>query len=213
MPCWNRTRPRPPHALQGVDLRAARGAPAVALAAEVDPVGTRPRFRKPRAASSKLTLTFFFMSPRSPVLMPIGAQDVAEDPVDAAEIDPLGETSSGGVERRLAEAVVHRALLGIAEDLVSGVDLLEAGLGARVFGVSVGMVLGREPAEGRLHVRVRRVPRDVQDFVRVPHARCIPFPSEVACSTRRRGWILRRFESSASSAWPRGRWALNLNKS
>ena len=61
--------------------------------------------------------------------------------------------------RHRAEAVVLGALVGIGQDGVGLVDLLEALLGLLVAGVPVGVVLQRELAEGLLELGLAGVAR------------------------------------------------------
>jgi hypothetical protein len=78
-----------------------------------------------------------------------GVEDVAEateaEAVEAARVGVLA--LCGGV----TEAVVHGAAVGVGEDLVGLVDLLEPRLGAGL-AVAVRVVLHGETAEGLLEV-------------------------------------------------------------
>ena len=77
----------------------------------------------------------------------------------------LRRRAAGAVEALLAEAVVHRALLGVAEDLPRFGDFLEFSFGDRATGVAVGMVLHRLLAEGGLERLLVGVLRDAENIV------------------------------------------------
>src|SRR5690606_10479837 len=64
-----------------------------------------------------------------------------------------------------AVLVVHAPLLGVGEDGVRLVDLLEALLGPGVVGVTVGVVLGGQLAEGAPDLVLGRALRYPQDLV------------------------------------------------
>jgi hypothetical protein len=100
---------------------------------------------------------------------PEGSQDVAENPVDAAEVTEVDPGAASGAKGRRPIPVVGRALLGIAEDLISRVELAEPSLGVGVAGVLVGVVPSREPPKGRLQLRVGRVSTDFENLVRIAH--------------------------------------------
>jgi hypothetical protein len=68
---------------------------------------------------------------------------------------------------RRAEGVVGTPLLGVREDVVCGLDLLEPILGAVVAGVAVRVVLAGELPVGLLDVVVGGVLRDSEDLVGV----------------------------------------------
>ena len=82
-----------------------------------------------------------------------GAQDVAEDFVEAAEIDDVSARAAPtGLERRRPIAVVRAALVGVRQDLVREVDLGEAILSGGVALVLVGVMLNRQATKGGLDV-------------------------------------------------------------
>ena len=70
-----------------------------------------------------------------------------------------------------AEAIERGPLLGIAQDLVGGVELLEPLVRAVVSRVLVGMMLRRELAEGALDLVLGRGAIHTQDVVRDPARR------------------------------------------
>ena len=83
---------------------------------------------------------------------PSAAEEAAEQVAQVAEIAESAEGIAAGgacVEIRVyagkAELVIAGALVGIGEDLVGLVDLLEFGLGVRLV-VDVGVILGRQLA-------------------------------------------------------------------
>jgi hypothetical protein len=67
-------------------------------------------------------------------------------------------------ETLLAEAVIAGALIGIGEDTIGFVDLLELLFGIR-FPVHVGVVLAREAAKRGFDLIIVRVPSNSKDFV------------------------------------------------
>ncbi len=103
------------------------------------------------------------------------AEDVAEVATEIAEVELL-EAHAAEVRPRaareaaragLAERVVRLPLLGVREDVVGALHLLEALLGAVVAGVPVRVVLARELAIRLLDVVVGRVLRDAEHLVGV----------------------------------------------
>jgi hypothetical protein len=68
----------------------------------------------------------------------------------------------------VAEGVVPLAFALVTEHLVGFVDLLEAGLGLRIIGVSVGVVLQRQLAIGALELLRTGTLAHAEDFVVVP---------------------------------------------
>src|SRR5581483_4027382 len=92
-----------------------------------------------------------------------GVEDVAE-PAEAEALEPAGEGVLAALRRRVPEAVVHRPPLGVGEDLVGLVDLLEARLGPRLL-VSVRVVLHRQAPERLFDLVRSRVPRDAEHVV------------------------------------------------
>jgi hypothetical protein len=96
-------------------------------------------------------------------------QDVAEVAgVEAAEAAlaraGAGARASAGAEEDAA-AVVLLALVGVAQDVVGRLDLLEALLGRGVVRVAVRVVLAGQFAVGLLDVVGRRLAVDAQDRI------------------------------------------------
>ena len=83
-----------------------------------------------------------------------GTERVGAAPARALELVPVG-----------TEGVVLLALLGVREDRVRLVHVLEPLLGGLVARVAVGMVLAGELPEGLLDVGLGRGPRDAEDLV------------------------------------------------
>ncbi len=74
------------------------------------------------------------------------AEHVAEDVAEGVRGVEAGSTAARGVEARVTELVVGRALLRVGQDLVGFLGLLEALLGLLVVGIAVRMVLhGQAP--------------------------------------------------------------------
>src|SRR5204862_2480127 len=73
-------------------------------------------------------------------------------------------TAAEAAERPLA-TVVLLALVGVAERVVGGRDLLEARLGVGIAGVAVGVVLARELAVGLLDLILRGLAVDAERLV------------------------------------------------
>ena len=69
------------------------------------------------------------------------------------------------LEGGMAETVVGRALVGVLENLVGLIDLLEAMLGLIVAGIAIRMALHRLLAEGGLDIRLGRGAFDGECFV------------------------------------------------
>src|SRR5262249_21167850 len=90
-------------------------------------------------------------------------EDVGERRGDVAEA--AGGAGAAMLERGMAGAVVGPALVGVLEDLVSLVDLLEAGLARLVAGIAVGMPLHGELAERGLELAVVDGALDFQNLV------------------------------------------------
>ena len=86
-----------------------------------------------------------------------------EPGVEAAAAPPAAALR----ERVEPAAVVLLALVGVAEDVVGGLDLLEALLGLGVVRVAVGVVLADELAVRLLDLVGRRLLVDAQDLVEV----------------------------------------------
>ena len=118
--------------------------------------GAVTSFSQPKAASSKLMFqrgAHIVAPARGVGVAGLGAaaedarEDVAEaaaaeDIVEAAEAPEAARAVTGvGVEGRVAELVVLLALVGIGEDLIGLVGLLEALLTGLVAGVLIGVVL------------------------------------------------------------------------
>src|SRR5436190_10830226 len=97
------------------------------------------------------------------------AEQVAEIPeipqVEVLEVDVAPAEAAASV--RGAEGVVLLPLLGIREQVVRALNLLEPLLGGRVAGVAVRVVRARELAVGLLDLLGARVLRDAEDLVRV----------------------------------------------
>ena len=65
----------------------------------------------------------------------------------------------------MAEAVIARALLGVGQDGVGLAAFLEALFGARIVGVSVGVILERQLAIGALDLDVGGRTGDAENLV------------------------------------------------
>ena len=111
------------------------------------------------------------LGPRPPAAA--AAEDAAELPEQVGEVDVLvgeaarpGTTRPGAARAVGAEGVELLALLGVGEQVVGALDLLEPLLGRGVTLVGVGMVLARELAIGLLDLVVGRRPRHAEDVVR-----------------------------------------------
>ena len=107
------------------------------------------------------------------------AEECVEDVAEAAEAEAFEaarEAVGAGLGRRVAEAVVHGALLRIGEHLVRLADLFELGLGAG-FLVAVRVELHRQLAEGLLHLLGAGAARHAEDIVVVLFLLC----SHLAC--------------------------------
>src|SRR5690606_4653937 len=97
------------------------------------------------------------------------AEDLAEEiPEEVVEVDPLEAAERIVRGPGVAEAVVARPALGVAEDLIGLGGLLELLLGRRIPRVAVRVVLEGDLAEGALEGLGVRVPLDPQHFVIVP---------------------------------------------
>src|SRR5690606_18543810 len=101
-----------------------------------------------------------------------GAEDVAED-VPHVRGRPAAATHAV-LERGVAVGVVRAALAGVGQDLVGLLAFLERGLGCRIAGVAVRVVLHRAAAIGLLQLIVAGVAGHAQDFVIVALAHRIP---------------------------------------
>src|SRR5215203_619251 len=127
-------------------------------------------------------------------LLPAGsaAEDAAEEVAQVADVE-VEAPGSAWVEPAAAvgraELVVRLPLLGIAEDVVRRLDLLEALLGNSIARILVRVVLAGEPPVGLLDLVGRRALRDAQDRVKVlsrrGHSRPQPLPA--AAHDRRAG--------------------------
>ncbi len=98
------------------------------------------------------------------------AEDVAEDIAeDVLETRPRKVSGAAETAARLdpgvAELVVGGAFLGVRENLVGQLGLLELGLGRRLAGIAVRVVLHGEPPVGLLDVGLAGVARHPQDLV------------------------------------------------
>src|SRR5262245_26233578 len=65
----------------------------------------------------------------------------------------------------MAKAVIGGTLVGVFQDLIGLVDLLEALLARGVTGIAIGMPFHRELAEGSLNVGVVGAALDLEDLV------------------------------------------------
>src|SRR6516225_2452587 len=101
-------------------------------------------------------------------------EDVGEGGSHVAET--VGRAGAGMLESGVAEAVVGRALVGILEDLVGLIDLLEADFAALVAGIAIGVPLHGELAEGGFQFALARRALDLEDLVvaALGHARVHP---------------------------------------
>src|SRR5204863_6965614 len=104
---------------------------------------------------------------------PAAAEQVREDVAEAAEAALAEGTRAKPTARGAEEAaalVVLLALVGLADQVVGALDLLEALLGRVVVGVAVGVVLARELAVGLLDVLLRGLLVDAEGLVGILHA-------------------------------------------
>ena len=113
------------------------------------------------------------------------AHEVAEDVVEDVRHrggEVVGEAAGAAavLEGGMAEAVIGRALLRVAQALVGGVDFLELDLGGLVAVVAVGMELHGELAEGRLQHLVVAASRHAEDFVEIALAHSLLSPTPIA---------------------------------
>ena len=93
-------------------------------------------------------------------------EEVREDVAEPARVEAAEAAAAGGAPGRPEAApVVGLALLGIREQVVGLLDLLEALLGLLVVRVAVGVVLADQLAVGLLDLVGRRRPLDSQDLV------------------------------------------------
>ena len=143
------------------------------------------------------------------------AEDVAEGVGEAAEaLRPAAEAARPrpGTEARrrvdagVPELVVGGALLGVGEDLVGLLRLLEFLLGTLVVRVAVRVVLHRELAVGLLDVLFGRVPVDAQNRVVVALCHVSDPSPDPECSRASGG---SRFEPRSGAGRPRLRPAIN----
>ena len=77
--------------------------------------------------------------------------------------------AAGPVHPGVAEAVIGRALLGIGEDRIGLVDLLEPPRRVLAAAVAVGVVFHGELAEGSLEAGRVAGPLDAEDFIIIAH--------------------------------------------
>ncbi len=116
---------------------------------------------------------------RTRALPAAAAEEAAELPEqvgEVADVDVLEARASrpSGPEAtrpRSAEAVVLCALLGVGEEVVGALHLLEPALGVGVAGVRVGVHLADELAVRLLDLVVGRGLRDAEDLVGAGHGR------------------------------------------
>ena len=92
-----------------------------------------------------------------------GVEDVAESSKVLGALEAVARASPAS-HTQVAEAVVLRPLLGVAERLVGGVDLLELLLRVRVL-VPVGMVLQGQAAKLGPYVLLRGVAGNAQNLI------------------------------------------------
>jgi hypothetical protein len=93
------------------------------------------------------------------------AEEGLEHVVDAAEPERVAGAAGGGRRALGAEGVVALPLLGVAQDLVGGGDLLELGLGLGVAVARVGMQLAGEAAVGAFDLVLRGAARHAEEVV------------------------------------------------
>lgn len=102
-----------------------------------------------------------------------GAQDVAKHVVEIDEVAKANGPWLGGKSARskggLTEAIECGPFLGIAQDLVSRIKILEPLVGRLIVGIAVRVALSGELAERRLDLRFIRMTRNVQHFVGARH--------------------------------------------
>src|SRR5712692_2081079 len=104
------------------------------------------------------------------------AEEIAEEAREVAQVAEIeGDPARPGPELpvRRAVRVVGLALLGVGEDVVGGLDLLEALLGGLVVGVGVRVVLAGELAVRLLDLVLRGVLRDAKGLVQRRHSATI----------------------------------------
>src|SRR5262249_51277576 len=102
------------------------------------------------------------------------AQQVAEDAIDVelAHVERHAAERPRrtlGADRRGPEAIEGGPLLGIAEDLVGGVELLEALVCPLIARILVGVMLRGEPPERALDLLLRGGAVYPQDVVGIAH--------------------------------------------
>src|SRR6185295_9264152 len=87
-------------------------------------------------------------------------------------------TLAAAFECGMAEPVIGRAFVGILEDVVSLVDLLEARLRGMIVGIGVGVVLLCELAIGALDVIGGTAAHNAKDFIETSLAHADPPATE-----------------------------------
>src|SRR5690606_130688 len=111
------------------------------------------------------------------------------------------------LEGRVAETVVGGALLGVLQDLVGEIDLLEAHLRLGIAGIAVRMELHGQLAECRLELLFIGAPRHAERFVKVR----LRQESRLRTASRRHGSPAGRkpVPQMAIRAPPRKMWTVN----
>src|SRR5206468_8838921 len=84
-----------------------------------------------------------------------------------ASTELAGVEAAAGAAEDPAALVVLLALVGLVDQVVSALNLLEALLGVRVAGVLVRVVLARELAVGLLDLVLRGLLVDAENLVRI----------------------------------------------
>ena len=103
-------------------------------------------------------------------------EEVAEDVGEVREdvrVEAGPARSTGARHAGVAEAVVPRALVGVAQDGVGLGGLLELLFGGRVALIAIGVVLQRQLAIRALDVLLAGILRDAEDLVVVPLAHAL----------------------------------------
>src|SRR6185312_5686964 len=137
------------------------------------------------------------------------AEDVAERVGEAAEAFGAARAraeSRGGIDARVAELVVGRALARVGQDLVGLLALLEFLLGVLVPGVAVRVVLHREAPIGLLDLVLGGVAIDAEHRVKVAlgHGLC-------GCAARRGRDAPIEMDAAGAHGSPACRFAMAAN--
>ncbi len=163
--------PRATAALARRDRRARLGAVAVAALAGVD----RLEVQLDRRAARRLRELDVGADRDVRALGRAGARRGAEASAAEEGVEEVGDRAealevrphAARAQALVAVAVVGRAALGVAEDLVGLGGLLELLLGPRIVRVDVGVQLARQLAEGLLDLGLVGVAGDAEDLVGV----------------------------------------------